>query len=210
MKTTLVWKRLILEKRRITTSGRIKELAVKMGKNGIRTIRYLQEHGYIVRVLRGFYYVRTPDEREGGYLVHSIYEVVAMVLKEKGVGRWFFGLETALKLNNMTHEYYTTIYVITDSFETTKVIKIQNHDFRFLKWADRHFEFGISRKGMLRYSDKEKTVLDIAYQTYRKNSGSDHSLNTIKEYSGLLDIAVMKKYLRRYPVRFQRFSEGMI
>jgi len=210
MKTILVWKKLILEKRRITTSGRIKELAVKMDKNGIRTIRYLQEHGYLIRVLRGFYYVKTPDEREGGYLEHSIYEIVAMALKEKGVGRWYFGLETALKLNNMTHEYYATIYVITDSFETTKIIKIQNYDFRFLKWAGHHFEFGISRKGTLRYSDNEKTVLDIAYQTYRRNSGSNHSLNTIKEYSGLLDIAKLKKYLKRYPVRFQRFSEGII
>lgn len=207
MTTPIIWKKLIIEKQKITTSGRIKELAAKLDKDGVRSLRYLQEHGYIVRILRGYYYVKSPEERQLGKLDYSLFEIVAMALREKGVNDWYFGLETGLKLNNMTHEYYSINYVITSSYETTKVISILDTKFKFLKWNKKHFKFGIEKKGVLRYSDKEKTVLDMVYRTYRNKIKEHQIFNLVREHSPLLDNDKLKKYYTHYPMRFQQFGE---
>ncbi len=207
MKTPIIWKKLLLEKRKIVLSKGIHELAKKLNKNERWSVDYLQRHGYIVRILRGFYYVKTPEERQLNKLDHSIYEIVAMALKEKGVRNWYFGLETALKLNNMTHEYYSVNYVITNSYETTKIIKILDTKFKFLRWNGKHFKFGIEKKGILRYSDKEKTVLDIAYQTYRNKTKDPYILNLIREHSPLLDNDRLMEYFKHYSMRFQQLGE---
>ncbi|MCK5024378.1 MAG: hypothetical protein KAR56_02050 [Thermoplasmata archaeon] len=207
MPAPIIWKKLILEKQKVTTSGRVKQLALDLDKNADRTLRYLQEHGYIIRVLRGYYYVRTPEEREMKTLDHSIYEIIAMALKEKGVKDWYYGLETALKMNNMTHEYFSIDYVVTNTYETTKVISIMDKKFKFLKWNKKHFQFGVEKKDLIRYSDKEKTVLDIAYSTYRNKTKGPYTLSIVREHSPLLDDSKISEYMKHYPIRFQRFGE---
>jgi predicted transcriptional regulator of viral defense system len=207
MKTPLIWHKLILEKKKIVVSRDIHELAKKLEKNERSSLDYLQRHGYIIRVLRGYYYVRTPEEREMNKLDRSIYELIAMALKEKGVKDWYYGLETALKMNNMTHEYFSIDYVITDTFETTKVISIMDKKFKFLKWNKKHFQFGIEKKDLIRYSDKEKTVFDIAYRTYRNKNKGPYALDVVREYFSLLDESKLGDYMKNYPIRFQRFGE---
>ncbi|MCK5310160.1 MAG: hypothetical protein KAJ64_05885 [Thermoplasmata archaeon] len=207
MSATIIWKKLILEKNKVTTSQRINQLALNLGKNEERTLRYLQEHGYIIRVLRGYYYVKNPEEREMKKLEHSIYEIIAMALKVKGVKDWYYGLETALKMNNMTHEYFSIDYVVTNTYETTKVITIMDKKFKFLKWNKKHFQFGIKKKELIRYSDKEKTVLDMAYRTYRNKNKSPYVLSIVREQSPLLDENKINEYMKHYTIRFQRFGE---
>jgi predicted transcriptional regulator of viral defense system len=209
MKTPIIWKKLLLDKRKIVLSKDIHAMARQLNKNEKGSVDYLQRHGYIVRILRGFYYVKTPEERQLNKLDNSIHEIIAMVLKEKGVNKWYFGLETALKFNNMTHEYFSVNYVITNSYETTKTIKILDTKFRFLKWNDKHFTFGITKEGQLRYSDKEKTVLDIAYRTYRNKTKDPYILNLIREYSSQLDNEKLMDYLTNYSVRFQKLGEQL-
>jgi len=119
MKTSLIWKRLLIVGKKIVGSSEIKSLARELGKNEERSLYYLQEEGYIVRIFRGIFYVKTMEERELGTFNNTIYEIVALALKEKGVENWYFGLENGLKINNMTHEYFTIDYVITDSYRTT-------------------------------------------------------------------------------------------
>ncbi len=87
MSITAIWRKLIVEERRIVTSGEIRELAARAGKNGDRSLRYLIEHGYIARILRGIFYVRSADERERGYTERSIFEPVAKALAMRGVAR---------------------------------------------------------------------------------------------------------------------------
>jgi predicted transcriptional regulator of viral defense system len=205
MKIPIIWKKLLLEKRRIVLSREIRDLAKKINKNERWSVDYLQRHGYIVRVFRGIYYIKSADERQMGTLDFSIYEIVAMALKEKGVKDWYFGLETALKLNNMTHEYYAVNYVITNTYKTTKIINILDTKIKFLKWNDKHFKFGIIKKGKLRYSDKEKTILDIAYRVYRKKSKHLYVYNIVGEYRNLIDNRKLMEYFEHYPIRFQRF-----
>ena len=45
----------------------------------------------------------------------NYFEIIKNGLIIKGVKKWYFGLETALKLNNMTNEYFTIDYVVNDS-----------------------------------------------------------------------------------------------
>ena len=79
--------------------------------------------------------------------------------------------------------------------------------FKFLKWNEKHFQFGIEKNGLLRYSDKEKTVLDIAYRTYRNKSQDPYAINLVQEHSPQLDINKLTEYFKHYPMRFQTFGE---
>ena len=124
MKTTLIWKKMLINESKIVTSAEIRNLARDLNKDEWGSLDYLQKHGYIYRILRGIYYIKNADERERNFFEQSVFEMVSNALKLKGVKHWYFGLETALKLNEMTHEYFTINYVMTDSFRTTKVIDI--------------------------------------------------------------------------------------
>ncbi len=129
MNIPAIWKKLIVEGRRIVTSNETMELAAKVGKEGNRSLRYLNEHGYIARILRGVFYVRSADERERGLTERSTFELVAEAIDLKSVKRRCFGMEIALKLNGMTHEYFAIDSVVADSFRTTKVIGILGTKF---------------------------------------------------------------------------------
>ncbi len=203
MKTSMIWKKLVVDNQRIITSNEILDMSKKLGKEYPRSLSYLQENGYIFRILRGIFYVKSPEERERGFFQDSVYEMVSNALNLKGVENWYFGLETALKLNNMTQEYFTINYVITDSYRTTKVIQILNSSFQFLKWNRKYFEFGIVKSNGLRFSDKEKTVLDLIYRRYRKNRDLDIIISPLVEFIGILDRKKLNNYLGNYSQRYQ-------
>ena len=210
IKVPLIWKKLLVEKQKVVLSSEIRTWSRDLEKNEWNTIRYLQRHKYIVRILRGIFYVRSPDERERDYFERSIYEMITEALKVKGVKNWYFGLETALKLNNMTHEYFDIDFVITDSYRTTKVIKILDSNFKFIKRSKKFFQFGIIKKNKLIYSDAEKTVLDIAYNGYINNFDIKHLSASIKEYINKLDMVKISDYLDYYPNGFKEKIEALL
>lgn len=204
MKTSLIWKKLLVEGKKIVTSGDIHALANEIGRREERSLYYLQEEGYIVRILRGIFYVRSMEERGKGITGSSIYNLIALALKEKGVKNWYFALETSLKLNTMTHEYFMIDYVISDSYRTTKIIKIMDNGFKFIKRGIRHFETGIIKEKLIRYSDPEKTVLDLSYRGYLSTRKENIYLSPIIEYKDTLDLELMRTYLDSYPPRFRK------
>ncbi len=210
METPLIWRKLLVDGKRIATSEEIRSLAKEIGRDEWRSVKYLQTHEYIVRVLKGIFYVKSIEERTKKTYDTSIYEMVAMALKEKGVKNWYYGLETALKLNLMTHEYYMIDYVITDSFRTTKIIKILNTEFGFIKRGEKHFREGIIRDRTIRYSDREKTVLGLAYRDYLKKKKPELYLGHYKEYEGQLDHEKIQRYLAPYPKRFKMSVEDLL
>jgi predicted transcriptional regulator of viral defense system len=210
MKNSMIWKKMIVDGKRYATSSEINTMARKLDKDPKRSLSYLQEHDYIVRIIRGIFYVKSPEERERGILDHSIYDIIAEALKIKGVKNWYFGLETGLKLNNMTHEYFTIDYVITNSYRTTKVINIIDSKFQFLKWGGKHFKFGIKKKNIVRFSDREKTVLDMIYRRYVKTRESRYALSPYYDYNKLLDMDRFADYLIYYPTRFKEMMEEVI
>ncbi len=207
MKSTIIWKKLIIDSKKIITSEEILEIANSLNKRAERSLIYLQEEGYITRILRGIFYIKNPNERERGYFESSIYEMIAMALAVKGVKKWYFGLETALKLNNMTHEYFDVNYVFTDSYMTSKIIKILDTNFLFFKRKKSHFNFGIIKKTKLYISDPERTILDLSYNIYLKKKDANYFLAPLKEYADKLDQEKLKKYLINYSLRFQHKVE---
>jgi len=210
----LIWKKLIVEGVKVVSSDHIRAIAKKIGKEDARSLRYLQEHGYIYRILRGTFYVKSPEEIERNYFKYSIYEMVSEALKLKGVKHWYFGLETALKMNRMTHEYFTVDYVITDSFRTTKTIEILGSKYLFIKWSmknapndwrvKRITDYGSS----IFYSNKEKTVLDISYKNYLDQKDGKIVLAPLIEFRDQLDQGKLMLYLPLYPPKYRGMVEG--
>jgi len=209
IQATLIWKRLLLEGYKFVTSDRIKDLAREFGKNEDRSLRYLQEHGYTLRVLRGVFYVMSPEEIEQGYHKYSIYEMVSEALSVKGVKNWYFGLESALKMNRMTHEFFTVECVITDSFRTTKTIGILDTRFVFTKWmlgsgpAPWKVKLITDHGCAIFHSDKERTVLDLSYRAYLERGGLERTIAPIVEYGDRLDKDKAAGYLTSYPPKFR-------
>lgn len=197
----LVWDKLCRDGAKSVTSDRIEEIANQLGKDKTRTIRYLQEHGYIERILKGIFYVKTPEERTFGTANVSKYELIAMAMKAKGVRRWFLGLETALKLNMMTHEYFAVDYVVTDSFRTTKVIDIMGSKFRFVMWSPRLHGFGLVRRGGIVWSDRDRSVLDIVHRSIYEGTGERAAADVMVEYADYVDKAKLVAYMQQYPPR---------
>lgn len=205
----MIWKKLVLEGIKVVPSERIKELAVRTGKDEVRSVRYLQEHGYIYRILKGIFYIKGPEEIESRSFKYSIYEMVSEALRLKGVKNWYFGLETALKMNQMTHEYFTVNYVITDSFRTTKLIGILDSKFMFMKWSSRGDTDQWRKKVItgnacsIYWSNKEKTVLDLSYKNYIDGKGRKQIIAPPLEYGDQLECTRLSSYLSTYPPKFQ-------
>jgi predicted transcriptional regulator of viral defense system len=210
MEASMISRKLLLEGKKIATRDEIFEIARKIGKDEKRSLNYLLEEGYIVRILRGFFYVRGIEERSRKTQDLSIYQLVARALERKGVKKWYFAFETALKLNLMTHEYFLTNYVITDSYRTTKVIRVIGQDFLFIKRAKQHFDHGLVNKDEIWYSDRIKTVIDLAYRDYLKKSSFDEIKDILHENQRFIDKDQMIDYLKDYPGKFKETVESMI
>ena len=88
------------------------------------TVRYFISRGYLLRIFRGVFYVRSFDELKLGKTKYSHLELVSKGLELKGVKNWYFGLYTSLKLNNMTHEHFVIDYVISDKIFRDRPMKI--------------------------------------------------------------------------------------
>ena len=129
--------------------------------------------------------------------------MIARALRIKGVKNWYFALETALKLNTMTHEYFTMDYVLTDSYRTTKTIKILDLKIKFIKRSSRYFDKGVKKGRGIRYSDPERTVLDLCYREYLMKKEEGHIQPVIDEYIERLDRRRLMDYLGDYPKAFR-------
>jgi len=194
----------------MVTSEVISEIAGQLQKSPSRSIRYLQEHGYIVRVLRGVFYVKSATERETGVLDRSVFEIVAESLNLKGVRNWYIALETALRVNELTHEYFAVNFVMTDGYRTTKAIRILDTKFWFLRRSKEQFSFGVERRFDLKFSDKEKTVLDLVHKRYIDTKDERLAVAPYLEHRDGLDNQKILRYVKNYPRRIQIIVGGVV
>lgn len=190
MTLKLLVRKLELSKRKFITAGEVREYCRELGMEYYPAIRYLTYHCYLVRILKGIFYIKSIEERKLKRLDLNYLEAIKEALNIKGIKHWYFGLETALKLNNLTHEYFTIDYVISDKIFRAKPITILNHKVRFIKISPRLLLFGIIKEP-LPHSDPEKTALDFVYLKRRDAENSE-----------ILKISSKKKlhqYLAKYP-----------
>ena len=136
----------------------------KFNKDVLRRVMLNKRH--LITIFRGVYYLKDYEEKKLNSLRYSPYELLALGLEKKGI-KWYFGLNTALKFLNLTHEVFPINVVINDSFNRTKPMKIAGSSFFFIKLKPSLF-FDIQKtktknKISLYYSAIEKTMLDMIY-----------------------------------------------
>jgi len=208
-KSSLLLKKLRIDEKEFVTSAELKLYCKSMGLSYKTVIKYFIHRGYLTRIFRGIFYVKSLDEIKLGKVRYSHLELVANGLVLKGVKNWYFGLYTALKLNNMTHEHFTVDYVVNDKLLRSKPMNIAGYKFKFVKLTPRLLKFGITGNS-LRYSDAEKTILDFIY-TWRYNGvPKEKIILDISEWSKSLSKEKTRKYATNYPKTVREIANTVV
>lgn len=198
--------KLIVEKlerssEKFITSKELKDYSKRLSVNASIVVKYLVRHKHISRIFNGIFYIYSIEERKLGKSEVAFYEILKEALKIKGVKNWYFGLETALKLNNLTHEYFTVDYIINDTLFRQKSISIMGRKVKFYKLTKKMFCFGI-KKDKINYSDPEKTLLDLLHLKH-------YNLLEFKEAAEKSHTENMVKYSKMYRKEVRLATEGI-
>ena len=196
MTLKLIVEKLARGKKKFVTDDELKADCRLVSVNYLTAVKYLIRHSYIARIFKGIFYVYSINERKLGAKEVDFYKIIAEALRLKGVKKWYFGLETGLKFNNLTHESFTIDFVINDSLFRPKPMVIMGRKVRFYKLVPKMFSFGILNKEVC-YSDSEKTALDLFYLKH-------YSKAEFEELSEKLSHNKLIKYAKKYPSRLQR------
>jgi predicted transcriptional regulator of viral defense system len=198
-----------MDEKEFITSEELKRYCKTMGLNYEITIRHLISRGYLIRIFKGIFYVKSLDESKLGKFKYNNLELVAKGLELKGVKNWYFGLYTALKFNNMTHESFSVDYVVNDKLLRSKPIHIAGYKYRFVKLAPKLLTFGIVDDS-LRYSDVEKTILDFIY-TWRYNGvPAEKIILDVSEWAKNISREKTQKYAANYPKTVQEIANSIV
>ena len=203
MKYGLLVKKVHMDGKRYLTSEEVRESCAKVGVAYRDGINYLIRTWHLVRILKGFFYMRSLEERKTSATNANFFEALSKALAHKKVD-WYFGFDTALKLNNLTHEYFPVDYVVSDKLFRSKPVNVLGHKVKFVKLKKSLFGFGVKTEGGISYSDLEKTILDIIY--IRKHSGAADAVirDEIAEFVERASKKKLKRYAVRYPVSVRR------
>lgn len=204
---SIITDKLRMEGREFVTASELKEDCAALRLDYGRAVHYLTKMRYLLRVFRGIFYVMSLEEsRIGAPCKYNQLELVAHGLELKGVGDWYFGLHTALKLNNMMHEYYAVDEVISDVLFRANPVMIAGGRFRFVKLAPKLLGFGIRREGQYRYSDPEKTILDFVYLWAYRGVPARRIVMDVADWAGKSSADRIVEYSVHYPKRVARIA----
>lgn len=209
-KASTLLEKLWIDKKTFVSAEELGAYCAKLGWDHASLIHYMIKMRYILRVFKGMFYVRSSSELRKRACRYNHLELAARGLGMKGVDRWYFGLHTALKINNMTHEFFTLDDVISDSFRRSKVIRINGNRFKFTRVSPRLFGFGIVQKGVMRYSDPEKTILDFIYLARQDGVHPVKAAMDVADWSESVSATKMLKYAKRYPATIQKIAGDVI
>lgn len=184
------------------TKDEIAKICESFGANVDSTINFMISYGYFVRILRGLFYVKTIEEF-GLKKSKDILEVVSLGMNRLGV-KWYFGLHTSLRLNGLTHEFSDTVFVMNDKVYRSKEIHVRGQKVKFIKLVSRLFDFGIVTKNNMKFSDVEKTLLDLVYISRYRSVPETKALSTIEDYRANAETKKIKAYLKFYPKAMER------
>ena len=204
-----ILKKLHLEEKEFVTSVEIRKYCNIFDYDYYNTIRNLTSRGYLLRIFKGVFYLKTFDEMKLGKMKYSHLDLVSKGLELKGVKNWYFGLQTALKLNNATHEHFTMDYVVNDSLFRSKPITINGYRFKFVKLKKSLLGFGVNRNKIL-YSNMDKTILDLIYIWRYNGKPKEKIIMDISEYSDHIVPERITRYSVQYPKSVRRTLERII
>ncbi|MDG6898388.1 MAG: hypothetical protein JRN24_01485 [Nitrososphaerota archaeon] len=202
-----LWEVAAREGREVLASADLSAMADRVGARPEHALRHLRREHYLLPLFRGFYYVRTPEEVRLHTERYEPLELFALAARAKGIGEWYYGLETALRLNGLTHEDRREETVVSRSFYRIRGVPIGTRRFVVHKWDPALFRFGLVRRGSYRVSDPEKTVLDLAYLDHWRERKGHSPTRTWTEHVGSVDARKVRRYLPRYPEELRRIVE---
>ena len=190
------------------TREELKGYCKELGLDYLPVVKYLTHYRYLLRVLRGVFYARTIEERKTGKLGVNHLEAIRDTLKLKGVSNWYFGLETAVNLNNITHEYYSTVTVVSDSIARPRSFEILGHKVRFIKISPKLFGFGVTEKNVP-YSDPEKTLLDTVYLGRYNGLKESEIMDAATDFLEYCSKDKLISYSKKYPKTVRKIVEAL-
>jgi len=190
----------------VVTRGEVEDVCKKFKANPRNTINYMITYGYLVRILRGLYYVKTYDEFKFEKSM-DVYRLIFLGMDRLKIN-WYFGLYTALLLNGLSHEFFGTIFVLNNKIFRPKEIVIGGEKVKFIKLKNKLFGFGVVSKNSLRFSDPEKTVLDFIYIFRYRGVAEERIISMLEDYSKSLEKSKVKAYLKFYPKTVSRVVEN--
>lgn len=169
-------------------------------------INYLESQDSLIEIFKDVYYIKpTPDIGEN-YNVECLLEIIFRALNHIEIKDAYVGLYSALRLNGIKNESdeddEKKIYIITDKDLSKKSIEYHDNEVRFIKLKSSLTDFGVIENG-LRYSDPEKTILDLSL-LWKKNGKHDMKIaSMIREFGDSLSEKKMKEYGNAYGVEIQ-------
>jgi predicted transcriptional regulator of viral defense system len=200
MKTDILLRKLRMDNKEFVTSEELRAYCKSLKLDYAIAIRHLVPRAYMVRILRGIFYVKALEELELAKSKYNHLELVAKGLELKKVGNWYFGLHTALKLNNITHETFAVEDVISDKIFRANPFTIAGYKFKFSRLSPSLLDFGVKKaENGVTYSDPEKTVLDFIY-IWRYNGIPEEKIAAdIAGWAKSASKQKAKEYAKRYP-----------
>jgi len=210
MRTNVLLTKLRMEEKEFVTSDELKAYCKSMKLDYKTVVRYFESRSYLTRLFRGIFYISTLDELKLNKIKYNHLELVAKAMELKKVRNWYFGLHTALKLNNMTHETFTIEEVVSDSVFRSKPMKIAGHSFKFVKLVPSLLEFGTVEENSIRHSDPEKTILDFIYLWRYNGIPAEKIAADISEWAKGLSRSRLARYSRSYPTTVMAVAERVV
>lgn len=214
--TALLLRKLRIDSKDFITDNVLKSYSKTFELDYTYISRYYQRRGVFGRIFRGILYIKSAEETGMRRDRYNQLELVAKGLELKGVKDWYFGLYTALKLNEMTHEVFTTEEVISGKILRIVPMTIAGHKFHFSKLSPKLTSFGIKKKETtitstkLKYSDPEKTILDFIYLWKYEGLSANRVKMAKGEWAVGIDKKKLEKYAQNYPKTVRKISlEGL-
>ena len=201
-------KRLLVEKRKFVVTEELKELSNELHEDHMSIINYLTKRRYLIRIFKGVFYVRSLEEIKFDTLHIGHLDLIANGLKLKGITNWYFGLYTALTLNNLTHEYFAIDTVINDTLFRAKEVEIAGHKFKFIK-IKTPLIFGTKTENNLIFSNIEKTILDFIYIKKYRSLPEDKIILDVSEFMEKANRRTLLSYADKYPKSVRKIIEKL-
>jgi hypothetical protein len=110
----------------------------------------------------------------------------------------------------MTHEHRRDEAVICDRLYRIGGVSIGKRRFVIHKWSPRLVSFGLLDGGRYRYSDPEKTVLDLAYLDFCHEVKGRAPSGLWREHIEGLDARKARRYAPAYPEKVALAMEGAL
>ncbi|MCK9292620.1 hypothetical protein M0P25_00870 [archaeon] len=210
MKYKLIIDKLRLLDKNIITKEELTKYLNILNINYNSAINYLTNNNYLITMFRGIFYILSIEERAKKTINKNIFELLTKSLELKKIDKWYFALDTSLKINNIKHEYDNIIYIINNKLYRNKILKINGYNIKIIKLKDNLFNFGINKNKYLKYSDIEKTVIDIIYLDKYNSINDKNILNKINDLLSLCNKDKLIKYSKKYNKTTNKFIKENI